>query len=69
MHSFLFGKKFDGDEILKRGDKKEALYLLSPLANTSPVEAASMIGYARQENLKAKGEAYQTIIRINLGKV
>ena len=56
-------------EALKRGDKKEALYLLSPLANTSPVEAASMIGYARQENLKAKGEAYQTIIRINLGKV
>ena len=56
-------------EALKRGDKKEALYLLSPLANTSPVEAASMIGYARQENLKAEGEAYQTIIRINLGKV
>ena len=53
---------------IKRGDRKEALYLLSPMSGTSPVEAASMIGYVKQENLKAKGEPYQTNILINLGK-
>jgi len=66
---FNYGPKRGAyQDAVKRGDKKEALYLLSPLAGTSPVEAASMIGYVRQENLKAKGEPYQTNIRINLGK-
>ena len=66
---FNYGPKRGAyQDAVKRGDKKEALYLLSPLAGTSPVEAASMIGYVRQENLKARGEPYQTNIRINLGK-
>lgn len=66
---FNYGPKRGAyQDAVKRGDKKEALYLLSSLAGTSPVEAASMIGYVRQENLKARGEPYQTNIRINLGK-
>ena len=66
---FNYGPKRGAyQDAVRRGDRKEALYLLSPLAGTSPVEAASMIGYVRQENLKARGEPYQTNIRINLGK-
>ena len=66
---FNYGPKRGAyQEAVQKGNKKEALYLLSPLSGTSPVEAASMIGYVRQENLKARGEPYQTNIRINLGK-
>lgn len=66
---FNYGPKRGAyQDAVKKGDRTEALYLLSPLAGTSPVEAASMIGYVRQENLKARGEPYQTNIRINLGK-
>jgi len=66
---FNYGPKRGAyQDAIRNGNRKEALYLLSPLAGTSPVEAASMIGYVRQENLKAKGEPYQTNIRINLGK-
>ena len=37
------------------------------LADASPVQAASMVGYAKQESLKEENKPYQTQININLG--
>ena len=38
------------------------------LADASPVQAASMVGYAKQESLKEQDKPYETQININLGK-
>jgi peptidoglycan hydrolase-like protein with peptidoglycan-binding domain len=51
-------------EALKKGNKKDALAML---ADASPVQAASMVGYAKQESLKEENKPYQTQININLG--
>lgn len=52
-------------EAVKKGNKKEALAML---ADASPVQAASMVGYAKQESLKEQDKPYETQININLGK-
>ncbi len=52
-------------EAVKKGNKKEALAML---ADASPVQAASMVGYAKQESLKEQDKPYETQISINLGK-
>jgi len=51
-------------EAVEAGDKRLARSLL---LDASPVQAASMIGYAKQERLKKAGEPFQTTITINLG--
>jgi hypothetical protein len=55
-------------EAKKNGDNLKALEILSQ-AVTNPVEAASIIGYARQEELKEKGEPFESEMVINLGKL
>ncbi len=49
---------------LEDGDKKLARELL---LDASPVQAASMVGYAKQEDLKKEGKPFQTFITVNLG--
>ena len=49
---------------LDSGDKKLARQLL---LDASPVQAASMVGYAKQEDLKKEGKPFQTFITVNLG--
>ena len=55
-------------EAKKNGDHLKALEILSQ-AVTNPVEAASIIGYARQEELREKGEPFESEMVINLGKL
>jgi hypothetical protein len=55
-------------EAKKNGDHLRALEILSQ-AVTNPVEAASIIGYARQEELREKGEPFESEMIINLGKL
>ena len=55
-------------EAKKKGDHLKALEILSQ-AVTNPVEAASIIGYARQEELKEKGEPFESEMVINLGEL
>ena len=47
------------------GDTVKSLKLLS---EASPVQAASMIGFVKQEEARKKGDPYKTKIFINLGK-
>ena len=49
---------------VEAGDKP---LVRSLLLDASPVQAASMIGYAKQEQLKKAGKPFQTTITINLG--
>jgi hypothetical protein len=52
----------------KAGDDSKALQILSQ-SIVNPVEAASIIGYARQEELKEAGKPFESEMVINLGKV
>tara|TARA_R110001583_G_scaffold2290_3_gene16872 strand:- start:340 stop:1728 length:1389 start_codon:yes stop_codon:yes gene_type:complete len=49
---------------LEDDNKKLARQLL---LDASPVQAASMVGYAKQEDLKKEGKPFQTFITVNLG--
>jgi len=52
----------------KQGDDSKALQILSQ-SISNPVEAASIIGYAKQEELKEAGKPFESEMVINLGKV
>lgn len=53
-------------EARKGGNAEDAL---SVLFSAGPVEVASILAYAKQEELKEKGKPYETEMVINLGKL
>jgi peptidoglycan hydrolase-like protein with peptidoglycan-binding domain len=84
LGGFSFTKNEDGNIIIdntfnyNKGPKREAylaaieagekLKALALLAKATPVQAASMIGYAKQEKLRKEGKPYETEMVIDLGK-
>ena len=52
----------------KTGDDSKALEILTA-SISNPVEAASLIGYAKQEALREEGKPFETEMVINLGPV
>ena len=80
---FNFSKNKDGEIIIddtfdyNDGPKRVAYYnalqnndytlARELIREASPVQAASMIGYATQEDLKKAGKPFQTVISVNLG--
>ena len=68
-YNFNKGKKREAYwQAKKAGDDKKALEILTA-SISNPVEAASLIGYAKQESLKEEGKPFETEMVINLGKV
>jgi len=53
-------------EAKKKGDNEAALKVLSQAA-TNPVELASILAYAKQEELREEGKPFESELKINLG--
>ena len=66
-YNFNSGPKRDAFyEAKKKGDSEAALNVLLQVA-TSPVELASILAYAKQEELKEEGKSFESKLEINLG--
>jgi len=66
-YNFNSGPKRDAFyEAKKKGDSEAALNVLLQAA-TNPVELASILAYAKQEELREEGKSFESELEINLG--